>query len=380
MSPIRLISVEEAQARLAVAVGLRPADGMSDRPADQVIAECLRRALCWLTSGGRTGQAEPVYVTSLTNHVREQLSPLWPTLHRSRNKRPSQAEQQLEGDTQPDPIRRVLQALSDLREVEHVGEGYWLPTPVRLVELPAQDAILVIGGLDTAELRRVLHPSVQVLWITRTLPRAALEPATLEDRSLWQTLPDYLGDPPPSLAEWTTGLLERAARSLTTSAAGYTRFEVYAPKVQGSRLQYFRWMPVEQFSKLPEGLALCRTTERYQLGPRRYWLGTIAAFRGEAGADKEYTVDSKDVLRLQYGIDLRQTFPTRVLVRQRGEDVLVQFENFLPPEERRLLIAFGKEESETPGRLPLVYRFQQQHFGLIQQRVIEGLGLAVRTG
>jgi hypothetical protein len=138
-------------------------------------------------------------------------------------------------------------------------------------------------------------------------------------------------------------------------------------------------MPLEQFSKVPEGLALCRTTERYQLGPRRYWLGTIAAFRGEVGADKEYTVDPKDVLRLQYGIDLRQTFPTRVLIRQRGEDVLVQFENFLPPEERRLLIAFGREESETPGRLPLVYRVHQQHFALIQQRVIEGLGLAVRT-
>ena len=360
-------------------MGLRPTDGVSDTPADQIIAECLRRALCWLASGGRTGHTEPVYVTSLLNGVREQLSPLWPSLRRSRHKRPSQVEQRLEGDKHPDPIRRVLQALNDLREVEHVGEGYWLPTPTRLVELPANNVVLVIGGLDTPELRRVLNPSVELLWITRTLPRAALDPATLENHSLWQSLSDYLGDPPPSLAHWTSALLSRASRSLRPSAAGYSRFEVYRPRAQGARLQYFRWVAADQLSNLPQGLLLCRTTDGYQLGPRRYWLGTMTAFRGEARAEKEYTLEPTDVPRLQYGIDLLEESPTRVLVRQRGEDVLVQFENFLPPEERRLLIAFGKEESERPGRLPLVYRIQHHHFGLIQQRVVEGLALAIRT-
>lgn len=378
MSPIQQISVDEAQARLAVAAGLRPSDGVTERPADQVIAECLRRCLCWLASGGRTGQAEPVYITSLTNHVREQLAPLWPTLYRSRHKRPSQAEQQLEGDTQPDPIRRVLQALSDLREFENVGEGYWLPTPVRLVELPTQDTVLVVGGLDTAELRRRLYPGVRMLWITRTLPRGSLEPTTLENRSLWQTLPDYLGDAPPSLADWTTALLARAEQALKPSAAGYTRFELYSPQAHGSRLQYFRWLPVDQLSKLPNGLVFCRTTEGYQLGARRYWLGTITAFQGEARADKEYTVDPKDVLRLQYGMDLLEKSPTRALIRHAGDDALIQFENFLPPEERRLLIAFGKDESERPGRLPSVYRIHLQQLDLIQQRVIQGLGLAIR--
>src|SRR5438046_1119647 len=115
MSPIREITVDEAQAKLAIALDLSSTLTGSVTPADQVIAESLRRSLCWLASQARADQAEPVYVTSLTNHVREQLAPLWPSLHRSRHRRPSQQEQQVEGDTQPDPVRRVLHALSDLR-------------------------------------------------------------------------------------------------------------------------------------------------------------------------------------------------------------------------------------------------------------------------
>lgn len=378
MSPIKLIAVEEAQAKLAGTIGLLPTTAISAALADQVIAESLRRTLCWFASRTRPEQVEPVYVTSLTNHVREQLSPLWPSLHRSRHKRPSQAEQQLEGDTQPDPIRRVLQALSDLREAEHVGDGYWLPTPVRFVDLPAEEVVLIVGGLDTITLRRTFHPRVQVLWITRTLERAMLPPAAFEDRALWQALPDYLGDPPASLSDWTQALLRRASRSLKPSAAGYTRFEVYSPKAERTRLQYYRWIQVDRLPRRPEGVVLCRASEGYQLGPRRYWLGTIGEFRGERRADAESPIDPKDVLRLQYGIDLFEECPTRVLVGPRGDDILVQFENFLPSEERRLLLAFGMEESERPGRLPTVYRFRRERFSLIQV-AIEGLGLTVRT-
>lgn len=378
MSPLRPIDVDETQARLAVAVGLGPSDGVSVEPADQVIAECLRRSLCWLASGGRTGLEEPVYVSAVMNHVREQLSPVWPTLCRSRNKRPSQSEQQREGDTQPDPIRRVLQALSDLREAEHVGDGYWLPTPVRLVDLPSADTVLVIGGLDTAELRKVFNAGVQVAWIARTLKRAVIEPAHSQDRTLWQTLADYLGDPPESLNDWTTAFLNSAATQLKPSASDYARFEVYSPKTQGGRPQYFRWVGTDRLSKLPAGIVLCRATEGYQFGPRRYWLGTITEYRGEARAERESPVDPKDITRLQYGFDLLEKCPTRVLVRQRGEDVLLQFESFLPPEERRLLIALGKEESERPGRLPLVYRVPRERFEDLQRR-IDGLGLTIKN-
>ena len=38
---------------------------------------------------------------------------------------------------QPDLVRRTLQKLVFLEECAHAGNGYYLPTPLRLVELPA---------------------------------------------------------------------------------------------------------------------------------------------------------------------------------------------------------------------------------------------------
>src|SRR6185437_10576224 len=108
-----------------------------------------------------------------------------------------------------------------------------------------------------------------------------------------------------------------------------------------------------------------------------YWLGSIREYRGKIYADGEFTIDPLNVARLRYGIDLQEGRPTRAVVSTERDDVVVRLENFLPAEERRLFIAFGKDESPRPGRLPSVHRFRRELFTTIRG-ALDGLGIAIQ--
>jgi hypothetical protein len=317
---------------------------------DPVVAEYLRSSLFELS---RAAGHKPVYVTALTNRVREQLAPLWRELSRERKQRPSRQEQELEGDTAPDPIRRVLQALGDLREAVHVGRGYWLPGPVRLVDLRIGNA-LVIGGMSTAALRKFV-PDISLDWIARLVPMQALPPDLPNLASRWQALDGWLGAPPKSLEEWTDARLEQARNSLVQSASDLVDFEVYDPIRRGREPQAFRWIEAREYATTG-GLVLCRSSYGFgRTGPRNYWLGMLTRSGDTWRVEREAPVDSEDIRRLQYGLDRKADTPVRIFTQERSKDVVLTLRNLLPPEERRLLITLAEERSDVMGRFPLKY-------------------------
>jgi hypothetical protein len=356
-------------------VGQRSAD---DVPPDLVIAEYLRRTINALAQPESTGGWKPVYVTTLTNQVRRQLAPVWPTLERVLNKRPSVEEQKREGDTLGDPVRRVLEALDDLREIAHLGRGYWLPTPLRFVSLPGVDSVLVVGGLSTSELRRYLHTKVTTSWIARVLDKKHLPADALDDRTRWQSFENWQGSPVDALQDWAREKMKNARRTLVPSASGVRDFEIYSPGLRTNQPQFFRWVPAREMPRAPTELLLCRASERGMFAVRRYWLGTTAGPRGALHAVDESPIDSKDVRRLQYALDQLSGFPTTVHFHQDSSATLFHFKSLLPPEERRLLIAFGKDESIRAGRLPQLFRFASESATVIQT-ALKRLGVRLVT-
>ncbi|OIQ07932.1 hypothetical protein MOOR_24330 [Moorella thermoacetica] len=321
--------------------------GLESRPdqfIDQVIAEYLRQGLCSLSQGG-----QPVYITRLTNIVRRQLAPLWPELYVFRERRWSLEEQHAEGDIHPDRVHRVLDILSDLRDFVELGEGYWLPAPVRLVTLPGSGRVLVVGGLATADLRWKLCPEVALAGFARTVPEGALPDTLRFDRSMWQPYGAWCGDPPADLKKWTEACIAHAQGQLRDSASNFSAFEIYAPWLRRGQPQYFRWMRFEDFideiMTPPRTLLLCRSIPGRLQVPRKYWLGIV----DPKGLKREAPLPYGHARRLAYGMDLLYGVPTRAV----WEDGTLVLRNWLPPEEHRILTAIGRETSLCPGRLPL---------------------------
>jgi len=331
-------------------------------PSDQIIAEYLRRNLCALaTPPGTNIASQPVYVTHLLNHVRSQLRPLWPQLDLSVNRLPSLREQEQEGDKHPDPVRRVLDALHDLRDVADVGNGYWLPVPTRLVPLSYGKA-LIISGLGTHDIAVVLGTKrVQLTWIARTVKKDALPNEIADDPMWWQPLDRWCGtNNRGDLAAWTEHLIAQARQHAMQSGSSMTEFDVYAPERQRREPQYFRWLPVQDLPKPPSDFTLCRSSAR-RFSPTSYWFGLITKQDGAYRLVKEYPVPTRDLRRLLYGLDLAANAPTHAIIERRGIGHVLTLRSWLPAEERRLLMALAREVSPVRGRLPLRFSLAEDY-------------------
>jgi len=200
--------------------------GLSDTTptADQIIAEYLRHALYTLSYGSTTVQ--PVFVTKLMNQVHYQLTPLWPDIFQNANTE--------------DPIRRLLEQLKQVGDVAELGDGYWLPTPLRLVRLPNRQ-ILLIGGVDTKSLITRFGDIVQSMGFVRRVKFADIK-HLINAGIDWQHFEDWVGETKKAdIGTWTRNLLDEAHKRLKPSGSDLTDFEVYMPNLGKKHApQYFR--------------------------------------------------------------------------------------------------------------------------------------------
>jgi len=371
---VKVLSSAQSQLAIAEQLGISMPE-QTHVPDDQIVAEYIRQVLSDLlisTSEGASG----VYVTRITNRVRMQLAPVWPILERRVETRPSLRFQEAEGDMQPDPIRRVLESLDDLREVAHLGHGYWTTTPLRFVRIGEQST-LVVSGETTGRLRKTISRLIQPSWIARTIQwgdlpeRLKSDPRNVESRESW------LGAPPGDLALWTQQLLTRARGGLAISGANLTEFEIYVPSLHRGKAQAFRWITAKELRLVPDGIQFCRATEGNYFRMRRYWLGIVVRSRAGFRAESEYPVDHSEMRRTQYGFDLIASAPTIVKLKRMQSSRELTFTNLLPAEERRALVAFGRERSARLGRFPLVYELEKQPLEQFILPLLQGLGIRV---
>jgi hypothetical protein len=356
---MRVINKQQALEKVVQNLGLNEFT-LTSSLKNQMIAEYLRHAIYSLSHTSTTVQ--PVFVTKLINQVKRQLMPLWPEL--------------VENTGSDNPIERVLRYLEQIREVAPLGNGYWLPTPVRLVRLP-NTKILLIGGIDTKSLQahfgNIVHSTTGLVrWIKSTDDTMNLVQAGVE----WQRFEDWVGESETDIRTWTHNLLDKARQLLKPSGSEITDFEVYIPSSPKNAPQHFRWRAAPQLTSAPKRLVLCRFRQAFV----SYYLGKLTGEKkvrllSEIGV--EQLGQEVEISKLLYGLDALYQCPTYAQFEQPNEKHgKLKFSSRLPTTQLRLLLALAHQISNY-NKFPLIYEFSN-HFKTDIFEHLKKLGIHIK--
>lgn len=308
-----------------------------ERIAEAIIAEYLRYSIS--ISGAR---GEPIHINRIMSRIRKQTSFLlseasdeWQSIKSTAQESEKEAK---------DPLANILDRLLIIRDVEHIGNGFYVPTPLRIVELPHSGA-LVVGGIPTQDATRLLGKTVLSVGIIRFIKQKESNYNSV----LKQPFVDWMGYNSEPVQDWLRRYLEAAVKNLSAGAATMS-FEVYDPAATSTNLQYYRWIDCQNWSGTDKRLYLCRT----KMKPRRYWLGLLQKRANEVRALKEVDVSLDDVRRLRYGFDYLANRSTFAQISQSDREIIIQVYNHIPEQENRFLIGF-LSVSSFGSRLPLKY-------------------------
>jgi hypothetical protein len=323
------------------------------------VADYLRHHLCLLgQQSGSAGLPGAVHLNRLRATVRRQLvtlgdwfadddGPVWQDLELDvEDSRADRREYDL----------RTFRLLEFLGEIVHCGQGYYLPTPVRLIPLGSGGA-LVVGGRPTWALRQQLGLAVGWAGLGRMLP--PIEAGCVPADVFRQSGDTWMGRPVQDLVMWTEEMLNNARRSLLSagSPAEVAAYQVYQPHRSDSQIR--RWIsPNEwQAARYSAGeLWLCRSST----WPHRFWLAPLSA---RALFDRSDDVAPEHARRLMYGLDQRAGRSVSARVNPAREPGIRELTLWSWPawEELRLLLALAHRRIELdadgrPRRLPLRFR------------------------
>ncbi|MEN8218826.1 MAG: hypothetical protein ABFS56_21120 [Pseudomonadota bacterium] len=329
---MRVIHTQQMLKKLIHNPGLVPTLIKAPILMDQIIAEYLRHALYTLSHGSTTVQR--VFVTKFMNQVRRQLTPLWP--------------EKVNAD---DPIRRVLEQLKQVGDVVELGDGYWLPTPLRLIRLP-NCQILLIGGVDTKSLITRFGDIVQPMGFVRCVKPTVDTKYFIKAGIDWQHFEDWVGETEKTdIGTWTRNLLDEARKRLKPSGSDLTDFEVYMPCLSQTNLQYYRWKSAQELNQVPKDIVLCRFKQTFVT----YCLGRLTGEKSVRLHRESEIGQEIEIRKLLYGLDALYQNPTYATFEQANDKQgKLIFRSWLPATPRRLLLALGHEVS---SRLPLIYEF-----------------------
>ncbi len=346
---MHVINTQQALKKIIHNLGL---SGSETTPtSDQIIAEYLRHALYTLSHSTTTVQR--VFVTKLMNQVKRQLNPL------------GQNFQETDSD---DPIRHVLDQLKQVGDVAELGNGYWLPAPLRLVRLH-NGQILLIGGMDTKSLQTRFGKRIQPTGFVRSVQ--SKDTAHFVRKGIdWQGFEDWVGEAEADICSWTRNLLDDARKRLNPSGSDLTDFEVYMPRLCKTNLQYYRWIPAEKLAFAPKDIVLYRFKQTFVT----YYLGMLTDEKSVRLHRESRLEQDIEIRKLLYGLDALYQCSTNakfeLLDEKQGKLI---FRSWLPTTQRRLLLALG---DEVHSRLPLVYEFSIDFKGEIFKHV-QKLGISI---
>jgi hypothetical protein len=337
---------------------------------ERIIAEYVRETLLDLSVGN--GGAPKVHVLRFLSRVRRQLAPFFPGAEVNAFTDEGQAYSGEEGGGKQDLFRLVLDHLNLLREVEHVGEGYYLPTPLRLVNFPhsAGGTVLVIGGVPTVAAARVLGREPKGLGIARAVLADQLGSATEEDEAIWQPFDRWLGRPSQPTERWTEEFLKERSQRLSDSSEDFDSFEVYEPFRN-------RWDQASEWKGAAEGLYLCR---RGGYGtPRRFWLGLFRDTGAGPRLEKEAGVTREEARRLVHGLARLAGRPVRFEWAKKGNQAEFIIRHPLPEGESRLLCLLVGPGAVPAGAPPWRYPVPERWRRLVDE-VFSELGVVIDKG
>lgn len=245
----------------------------------------------------------------------------------------------------------VMGQLSDLREVQSLGNGFWLPAPSRSV--PLNEGYLIISPLPTTHL-----PIELELQSGLGLGRVAKLP--LSDAPM-QSLEDWMGSP-RSISGWIQRETSAVEKTLVRTVLDRENLEFYVPwsKDPSSKFSMRNWIkaidiPLPSRSKI----LLARSTDGVVAS--YYWC----TFRDGILFESQDSVKSDEIIRIQFGLEILNNAAWRELSLVEYKDKLSFNCRFpLPSDIDRLLIAIGVRETLEKGFL---YSIQHKHLDFIKE-------------
>lgn len=234
----------------------------------------------------------------------------------------------------------ALEALGNLREVERLEYGYWLPTPPRKVSLDT-DTSLLVSVAPTIELQRHF-PTVRRAGLGRIVATQHVPALPSQPLRGWLDSVDI--DTPM----WARAEIESVLSGLKPSIAS-TDMEAFSIKATRLAKQGVRNEPA-WLSSTDRRASMWRNVKlfRSRISGRhyRYFLGRIS---NSGGLLEGLAV--QDNLRLQYGLAALQGEPLTSSIRTKGDATCVRLPLPAPRPLRRLLSALCEPDPKSFGYL-----------------------------
>ena len=222
----------------------------------------------------------------------------------------------------------VFRVLDLMREVQHLGNGYWFPTPLRAVPIDGQ--IILVGPAPTRELQRHF-PGVMRAGYARVLPQPGVH--ALPN----QSLDDWLELEVQDTVTWSESQIAKAQAGMgpTITSGNLQFFSIGVTPSLFGKTPYPVWTDNPCASLIgQQNIVLCR--ERIAAQQYRYFLGRLKEGRlvTEAPAPSDLT-------RFQFGFTALQGNPFMVTLIAHNDGFTLHLPAKLPRPERQLILALG---------------------------------------
>jgi len=219
-------------------------------------------------------------------------------------------------------------------DIVHLGNGYWIPGPLRLVRPSTTEMGLVVGGIPTGTLEKVFKRPIHSIGPARYAVGIEGVNAALAADSVagWLGISE-------SLADWTKQTLAWAATQLLPQAdIEDDNLEIYAPDIFRLRRRPGFWLGAKEFQESAATLRLFRprTAARWSFDRPDY----LGVFRPRiAGAHLTQAVQIPRDLgyRLRFGFDQMYAMPRTIHLHRVGDAHRFELKFDLPAPEARVL-------------------------------------------
>ncbi|MCI3918745.1 hypothetical protein MO973_00660 [Paenibacillus sp. TRM 82003] len=270
---------------------------------EAIISEYLREIIYVLSSNNnenKPGRFTPVYLTKIINTLRNHLEVVWPRTKGTPFFSIRAIDEDGTDTLNTSSIKGTLSSLQLVGDIMHVGDGFWLPAPFRLIQLPDGDDIGIIGGWPTNHISRKFQ-SVTNAGIGRIL-KVKQAPKSAFSAHSWQSFESWRGWVPDNLIEWTQSQVKRAQAYGSQSSESYIDYELYV-SFRAKRYYKSSWVRFEDFdsNELQKQVLLCRTRRQ----PIGYFLGVFQ----KGKLVKELSLDRETVAWLRLGLRLLHGTP-----------------------------------------------------------------------
>ena len=219
-------------------------------------------------------------------------------------------------------------------DIVHVGNGYWIPGPVRFVRSAASPTGIIIGGIPTNALREILKVQIHSIGPSRYMRSEIRADLPYPE----ETVSDWLGPIEP-LAAWTEKTLTWAASQLQPQAEiDDDSIEIYAPDVIHARKRTGRWCESKEFHESAPMLRLFRPKKAAKWTfDRPDYLGFFNSRPAGAQLARSVRIPREMAFRLRFGFDQRFAIPRTIRLRRTGESYGLELKFGLPEPEAKVL-------------------------------------------